>query len=102
MARVFAPRILFQNNRPLANQLSGFESRGVFLTAQRRAPLLEPWFSYYSAVQHYEKSVVEGWCAGYTIPWQRLFTGRTGKKKSGKWVSRARSSHALIGGGGYL
>ena len=67
MARIFAPRIVFQHDRKPTNHSLSLTPRDL-ITTNERAVLTDPWYSYYSLM--YERTLLEQWCAGYTLPWQ--------------------------------
>ena len=67
MARIFAPRIVFQHDRKPTNHSLGLTPCDLLLSNQG-ALLTDPWYNYYSLL--YEKTLLEQWSAGLTLPWQ--------------------------------
>ena len=80
MARIFAPRIVFQHDTKPSNHSLGLTSRDV-VTANQRGLMRDPWYSYYSLV--YERSLLDQWCSGYTLPWHSRISGLNGRLNSG-------------------
>ena len=67
MARIFAPRIVFQHDRKPTNQNLWITPRDLVMSNQCTL-ITDPWYNYYSLL--YEKNLLEQWSAGLTLPWQ--------------------------------